>query len=184
MTFNRSLLGLTFLAALVVGRGVHADESMANQSAQPAPAEQPASTDATQKPAEAVSACSADLRSDSPETQKAGARCAAEKKDEKAVPDLIQLVKRSERSEVLAEALYALAAIGENRASTDALIEKSGDPALTPAERYIVVAALVALRNDTKKEQILNLLGQVEQSDKSDDILKDLATRLKKVVGG
>lgn len=184
MTSKTILSGFISLAALSVGGSLFADESMANQSAQPATAESSTSTEAPRKTAEAASPCSGDLRSDSPESQKAGARCAAEKKDEKAIPDLLNLVKRSERSEVLAESLYALSAIGETGVSTDALIEKSADPALTPAERYIVVAALVALRNDGKKEQILNLLGQVEQSDKSDDLLKDLATRLKKVVGG
>lgn len=186
MIRKKDILRFVCVATLLVTWDVYAD-SMADQSAQPTPASEekaPATEPAKETATQPASPCAADLQSDSPDSQKVGARCAAEKKDEKAVPGLINLVKHTDRSDVLAEALYSLAAIGEKSASTDALIEKSADPNLRPAERYIVVAAIVALRNDSKKEQILNLLSEVEKSDKSDDLLKDLATRLKKAVGG
>lgn len=198
MTRKTNILRLLCALTLVFSWSVlSADpgDSMVDESAQPAetteatdtatetqPEAQPQETQTTEtKPA---SECSADLRSDSPQEQIRGAKCAAEKKDEKAVPDLIHVLKNQDQPSVLTEVLIALAAIGETGETTSALMEKAGDTSLKPADRYIVVATLVALRTDAQKAQIQSLLSDLEGSDASDALLKDLASKLKPLVGG
>lgn len=198
MTRKTNILRLLCALTLVFSWSVlSADpgDSMVDESAQPAetteatdtatepqPEAQPQETQSTEtKPA---SECSADLRSDSPQEQIRGAKCAAEKKDEKAVPDLIQVLKNQDQPSVLTEVLIALAVIGETGETTSALMEKAGDTSLKPADRYIVVATLVALRTDAQKAQIQSLLSDLEGSDASDALLKDLASKLKPLVGG
>lgn len=198
MTRKTNILRLLCALTLVFSWSVlSADpgDSMVDESAQPAetteatdtatetqPEAQPQETQTTEtKPA---SECSADLRSDSPQEQIRGAKCAAEKKDEKAVPDLIHVLKNQDQPSVLTEVLIALAVIGETGETTSALMEKAGDTSLRPADRYIVVATLVALRTDAQKAQIQSLLSDLEGSDASDALLKDLASKLKPLVGG
>ncbi|KAB2934708.1 MAG: hypothetical protein F9K24_02735 [Leptonema illini] len=198
MTRKTNILRLLCALTLVFSWSVlSADpgDSMVDESAQPAetteatdtatetqPEAQPQETQTTEtKPA---SECSADLRSDSPQEQIRGAKCAAEKKDEKAVPDLIHVLKNQDQPSVLTEVLIALAVIGETGETTSALMEKAGDTSLKPADRYIVVATLVALRTDAQKAQIQSLLSDLEGSDASDALLKDLASKLKPLVGG
>jgi hypothetical protein len=198
MTRKTNILRLLCALTLVFSWSVlSADpgDSMVDESAQPAetteatdtatetqPEAQPQETQTTEtKPA---SECSADLRSDSPQEQIRGAKCAAEKKDEKAVPDLIHVLKNQDQPSVLTEVLIALARIGETGETTSALMEKAGDTSLKPADRYIVVATLVALRTDAQKAQIQSLLSDLEGSDASDALLKDLASKLKPLVGG
>lgn len=198
MTRKTNILRLLCALTLVFSWSVlSADpgDSMVDESAQPAetteatdtatetqPEAQPQETQTTEtKPA---SECSADLRSDSPQEQIRGAKCAAEKKDEKAVPDLIHVLKNQDQPSVLTEVLIALAVIGETGETTSALMEKAGDTSLKPADRYIVVATLVALRTDAQKAQIQSLLSDLEGSAASDALLKDLASKLKPLVGG
>lgn len=198
MTRKTNILRLLCALTLVFSWSVlSADpgDSMVDESAQPAetteatdtttetqPEAQPQETQTTEtKPA---SECSADLRSDSPQEQIRGAKCAAEKKDEKAVPDLIHVLKNQDQPSVLTEVLIALAVIGETGETTSALMEKAGDTSLKPADRYIVVATLVALRTDAQKAQIQSLLSDLEGSDASDALLKDLASKLKPLVSG
>lgn len=198
MTRKTNILRLLCALTLVFSWSVlSADpgDSMVDESAQPAetteatdtatetqPEAQPQETQTTEtKPA---SECSADLRSDSPQEQIRGAKCAAEKKDEKAVPDLIHVLKNQDQPSVLTEVLIALAVIGETGETTSALMEKAGDTSLKPADRYIVVATLVALRTDAQKAQIQSLLSDLEGSDASDALLKNLASKLKPLVGG
>ena len=198
MTRKTNILRLLCALTLVFSWSVlSADpgDSMVDESAQPAetteatdtatetqPEAQPQETQTTEtKPA---SECSADLRSDSPQEQIRGAKCAAEKKDEKAVPDLIHVLKNQDQPSVLTEVLIALAVIGETGETTSALMEKAGDTSLKPADRYIVVATLVALRTDAQKAQIQSLLSDLEGCDASDALLKDLASKLKPLVSG
>lgn len=182
MTRKRYVLRILCALTLVFSWSVlSADpgDSMVDQSAQPEAVAQ--DTQSNETPA--ASECSADLRSDNPADQIRGAKCAAEKKDKKAVPDLIHVLKTQNQPTVLTEVLVALAAIGETGETTTVLLEKAGDTGLKPADRYVVVATLVALRTDADKEKIRSLLSDIEGSESSDALLKDLAAKLKPLLG-
>lgn len=193
MTRKTSLFRLLCTLTLIFSWSVlsaETSESMVDESAQPAEVNEADSVDQYQEPQEdqaeaaPASVCSADLRSDSPADQIRGAQCAAENKDEKAVPDLIHLLRNQDNRSVLAEVLIALAAVGQTGDTTSALMERAADNSLKPADRYILVATLVALRTEEDADRIYSLLSEVEASEDSDLLLRDLATRLKPLVGG
>jgi hypothetical protein len=190
---RKNILRLICALTLVFSWSILSAEpgSMVDESAQPATENTDSQPTESTQPAETTDApssrpaseCSADLRSDSPSDQIRGAQCAAMKKDQKAVPDLIQVLKNQDQADVLNEVLIALAVIGETGDSTAALIAKAGDNSLKPADHYVVIATLAALRTDEKKAEILSILTSVEES-ASDELLKHLAGKLKTLIGG
>jgi len=183
MKLKSKVFRLLIVVSLVFSWSVlYADpgESMADESVQ--------STDQAESEAQATSEseneqksspCSDALRSDSAADQIQGAHCAVEHKDKAAIADLIHVLKTQENSDVVTEVVYALAALGaENGDTTGALIEKANDKNVKAADRYIIVAALAALRTDEDKDQISEVLTNIGSDDSADDLLKDLATKL------
>lgn len=162
------------------------DQSSDDQSAEDQNSvDQSADNDEATKATETVeskpeSKCSADLRSDSVTDQVNGAKCAGQNKDSKAIADLLNLLQNQDNPTVATEVFIALAQIGEtgeNDEVTNAVINLAANESLKPADRYIAIAAMVALRTDSTKQQIIDTLSNAEQS--NDTLLSDLAAKLK-----
>lgn len=117
----------------------------------------------------------ADLSSGDSALQIDAARKLGIRKEEKAIPALVQLLDSNPGPDVAWNASAALGAIGKAGPSTTALT-KSVSSSSNNVVKYAGVAGLANLRDSDKKAEVIQTVKAA--ADTNDDLLKDLATRV------
>ncbi|MCE9600206.1 MAG: HEAT repeat domain-containing protein [Spirochaetia bacterium] len=117
----------------------------------------------------------ADLSSGDTALQIDAARKLGMRKDEKAVPALVQLLDSNPGPDVSWNAAAALGAIGKAGPATSALT-KSVSSSSSNVVKYASVAGLANLRDADKKAEVVQAVKSA--ADTNDDLLRDLATRV------
>ncbi len=122
----------------------------------------------------------ADLQSEESAVQIESCRKLGEKKEEKAVGELVKLAQSSKDRGVVFQAVTALGQIGKAGVSTDALLDIGRKSAMSEVQ-YAALLGLVNLR-DEKKAGDISSLCQWIQENSTDDVLKDLAVKVAQII--
>jgi len=118
----------------------------------------------------------ADLNSGDMALQIDACRKLGARKEEKAVPALVQLLDSNPSPEVAWNAAAALGTIGQTGPATAAL-QRSATNSSSPTVKYASLAGLANIRDKERKTESVQVAGQIRDNT-SDDLLKDLATRV------
>lgn len=105
-------------------------------------------------------------------------RALGERKEEKAVPSLIKILKEDQSMNLRRNAAISLALIGKPGETTDALlavIKDSGQPVL----QYTAVLALVVINDEDKKADVKGAIQWVSENT-TDEKLMDLSVKMLK----
>lgn len=112
-----------------------------------------------------------------PVAQIEACRQLGEDQNKDAIAPLIQLMENTGDNIVASAAAAALGAIGEKGDTTAAILRVAGK-SNSAGLQYASVAALANLGDEEKEEDVLNLLTRIEENS-GDDLLKDLASKVK-----
>ena len=122
----------------------------------------------------------ADLKSDNSALTVEALKALGQKKEEKAISEIIPLLEKKDSPTVQFQAAIALGEIGKAGSSTAALIKLARESVRSEIQ-YASLVSLAAIKDADKKSEVQELLSWISANTK-DDLLKDLASKLSGVL--